>query len=396
MAKSSIIETRHSANKSWVELCDDENSCSSVEQNAGDDDVKVNLIKEDSYSVEIKVEKEIKLEKEFDDENILLEKEVVKKEIKIEKEESPWRLSYATALKNSANKTDMNDTLRTPSKNGNKSHAVEGSGEDKTMKSVKREIQRDFLQEDLSLTSHLDVFHMQSPLKLESVDEEMMSPVKETRAAKKRFCPSKLSLGDDAVMPDDVLMPSPKKVTRLSSRRKREPGESPLICKRSKRNSSGAHNTPRTVVPVESSPTVEFETDEQILLRRQKQIDYGKNTIGYERYCQLIPKQKRHRKHPQTPPKHIKYSRRAWDGLIKQWRQQLHFWDPPSEGGGNIDDLDISSMSEASSDTTSQASSLPATPRDERKARRYSRFTRSSASESSSVADEPCSPLKDD
>uniref|UniRef100_A0A1B6F7Q2 Histone RNA hairpin-binding protein RNA-binding domain-containing protein n=1 Tax=Cuerna arida TaxID=1464854 RepID=A0A1B6F7Q2_9HEMI len=387
MAKSSIIETRHSANKSWVELCDDENSCSSVEQNAGDDDVKVNLIKEESYSVEIKEEKE------FDDENTLLDKEVVKKEIKIENEESPWRLSYATALKNSANKTNVNVT---PRKNEVKSEAVEGSGEDVTVKNFKREIQKDFLQEDLSLTSHLDVFHMQSPLKLEAVDEEMMSPMKETRAAKKRFCPSKLSLGDDAVMPDDVLMPSPKKVTRLSSRRKREPGESPLICKRSKRNSSGAHNTPRTVIPVESSPTVEFETDEQVLLRRQKQIDYGKNTIGYERYCQLIPKHKRHRKHPQTPPKQIKYSRRAWDGLIKQWRQQLHFWDPPSEGGGNIDDLDISSMSEASSDTTSQASSLPATPRDERKARRYSRFTRSSASESSSVADEPCSPLKDD
>lgn len=39
--------------------------------------------------------------------------------------------------------------------------------------------------------------------------------------------------------------------------------------------------------------------------------------------------------HPRTPPLHLKFSRRAWDGLIKVWRQRLHFWDPPSEGGGN-------------------------------------------------------------
>jgi hypothetical protein len=41
---------------------------------------------------------------------------------------------------------------------------------------------------------------------------------------------------------------------------------------------------------------------------------------------------KRTKKHPQTPPKHIKYSRRAWDGIVRVWRQSLHFWDPPSEG----------------------------------------------------------------
>lgn len=34
---------------------------------------------------------------------------------------------------------------------------------------------------------------------------------------------------------------------------------------------------------------VELETDPVILQRRQKQIDYGKNTIGYANFSHLIP-----------------------------------------------------------------------------------------------------------
>lgn len=33
-----------------------------------------------------------------------------------------------------------------------------------------------------------------------------------------------------------------------------------------------------------------FETDPVILQRRQKQIDFGKNTVGYENYLQAVPK----------------------------------------------------------------------------------------------------------
>ncbi|KAJ8940679.1 hypothetical protein NQ318_017729 [Aromia moschata] len=72
-------------------------------------------------------------------------------------------------------------------------------------------------------------------------------------------------------------------------------------------------------------PKKEVETDPVVLARRQKQIDFGKNTVGYDNYLKLIP---RTPDDPRTPNKFDKYSRRGWDGLIKQWRLKLHKYDP--------------------------------------------------------------------
>lgn len=80
-----------------------------------------------------------------------------------------------------------------------------------------------------------------------------------------------------------------------------------------------------------SRKPLEIEKDISILERRQKQIDYGKNTLGYENYTKQVPRDKRTKEHPKTPPKHIKYSRRAWDGLVKVWRKQLHCFDPDAK-----------------------------------------------------------------
>eukprot|EP00123_Amoebidium_parasiticum_P006133 comp17173_c0_seq1/m.16035 comp17173_c0_seq1/g.16035 ORF comp17173_c0_seq1/g.16035 comp17173_c0_seq1/m.16035 type:complete len:335 (-) comp17173_c0_seq1:236-1240(-) len=105
----------------------------------------------------------------------------------------------------------------------------------------------------------------------------------------------------------------------------------------------------------------EVETDPRRLEQRQKQIDYGKNTLGYDNYVKAIPKnQRRGPEQPHTPDKHRFMSKRAWDGLIKVWRRILHKYDPtgneeptlssdrpsPDTTSGDTEDLTIVPMSE--------------------------------------------------
>ncbi|EDW58557.1 histone RNA hairpin-binding protein [Drosophila virilis] len=95
-----------------------------------------------------------------------------------------------------------------------------------------------------------------------------------------------------------------------------------------------------------SSSSSYTESDPEILSRRQKQIDYGKNTAAYERYIENVPKNERTREHPRTPNKYGKYSRRAFDGLVKIWRKQLHIYDPPTAKNSRTCEADSDSDSD--------------------------------------------------
>lgn len=103
----------------------------------------------------------------------------------------------------------------------------------------------------------------------------------------------------------------------------------------------------------EKKPFVyEPERDPIVLRRRQKQIDYGKNTLGYQTYTKNIAKSDRTREQPRTPRKGVKYSRRSWDQQIKLWRIKLHNFDPQPEDGQMLEVVGATADMDATTETS--------------------------------------------
>ncbi|XP_014668269.1 PREDICTED: uncharacterized protein LOC106809626 isoform X3 [Priapulus caudatus] len=110
-------------------------------------------------------------------------------------------------------------------------------------------------------------------------------------------------------------------------------------------------------------PKKELEENIEILLRRQKQLEYGKNNLVYRNYVTALPKHMRESGHPKTPNKFLKMSRRRWDGQVQVWRRVLHNWSGENEAISSVgDDFEIISNNSEASDRSSFADVTPATP----------------------------------
>lgn len=97
-----------------------------------------------------------------------------------------------------------------------------------------------------------------------------------------------------------------------------------------------AHKNEQTLVQnaTESNATEpQFTICQHKINQRMKQIQYGKNTIGYHMYVQAVSVEQReegNERHPVTPRVDQQCSKRNWDAQVQKWRRDLHLWDPPA------------------------------------------------------------------
>lgn len=115
-------------------------------------------------------------------------------------------------------------------------------------------------------------------------------------------------------------------------------------CKKTNRHAQAPSPTPSRLSTSSSTSTMSYCNDPEVIRRRQKQIEYGKNTVGYQEYIKQVPKFKRNKDDPKTPNKNLSYSRRSWDQQIKLWRIKLHSFDPPELANSEFNDIDLTDI----------------------------------------------------
>ncbi|CCD14877.1 unnamed protein product [Trypanosoma congolense IL3000] len=67
------------------------------------------------------------------------------------------------------------------------------------------------------------------------------------------------------------------------------------------------------------------------LQQRRRQVQYGKETVGYTKYISVVPnrweREFQNPMHPITPRPEFDCSKRTFDRYLNVWRRQLHLWD---------------------------------------------------------------------
>lgn len=97
--------------------------------------------------------------------------------------------------------------------------------------------------------------------------------------------------------------------------------------------SSGRSATDLDDVSDEPSATEQLSSiplDDHRVAQRQKQIRFGKVTVGYFNYRLAVPpteRQEGNEHHPETPRPTTNCSKRKWDATVAHWRRTLHQWD---------------------------------------------------------------------
>jgi hypothetical protein len=81
--------------------------------------------------------------------------------------------------------------------------------------------------------------------------------------------------------------------------------------------------------------------DQELLARRGKQVDMFKKTEDYKAYAEAVGWRQRSAGMPSTPNRSRRFSRRQWDGAVKQWKlrvheeaRRIHLSRREAEGGG--------------------------------------------------------------